>query len=120
MPPDEEILDDINVLLDVYESYIETRVTGGLQETEQEQSSSISELGQEKPKDALDLKNLIDYISSEGFVFEPWHIAAYITALRTKPFAMLAGVSGTGKSKVPALVAKATGGVSSLIAVRPD
>ncbi len=60
------------------------------------------------------------YVSSEGFIFEPWQIASYITALRTKPFVILAGVSGTGKSKLPALVSKATGGVVELIPVRPD
>ncbi len=59
-------------------------------------------------------------IAECGYIFEPWQIAAYITALRTKPFVILAGVSGTGKSKLPALVAKATGGESRLISVRPD
>ena len=33
---------------------------------------------------------------------------------------ILAGVTGTGKSKLPALVAEATGGASRLIPVRPD
>jgi len=66
------------------------------------------------------IQRVIEYIAGRGFVFEPWQIAAYITALRTKPFVILAGVSGTGKSKLPALVAQATGGNSQLIAVRPD
>jgi len=60
------------------------------------------------------------YVSTEGFIFEPWQIASYITALRTKPFVILAGVSGTGKSKLPALIGKATGGIVELIPVRPD
>lgn len=66
------------------------------------------------------LENIIASISNTGFVFEPWQIAAYITALRTKPFVILAGVTGTGKSKLPDLVSKATSGVSKLISVRPD
>jgi AAA domain (dynein-related subfamily) len=66
------------------------------------------------------LDDVVTYVSSRGFIFEPWQIAAYITALRTKPFVILAGVSGTGKSKLPALIADATGGVSQLIPVRPD
>ena len=66
------------------------------------------------------LENIRQWIASKGFFFEPWQVAAYVTALRTKPFVILAGVSGTGKSKLPALVAEATGGVPKLIPVRPD
>lgn len=66
------------------------------------------------------LSSLIEHIASQGFIFEPWQIAAYVTALRTKPFVILAGVSGMGKSKLPALISQATGGNSHLIPVRPD
>ncbi len=64
--------------------------------------------------------NLILAIEQTGFNFEPWQIACYITALRTKPFLILAGVSGSGKSQLPKLIATATGGYSELIPVRPD
>lgn len=67
-----------------------------------------------------EFEKLLDYIHSSGFVFEPWQVAAYVTALRTKPFVILAGISGTGKSKLPALVAKGTGGQPNLISVKPD
>jgi hypothetical protein len=63
---------------------------------------------------------LIKAIGRRGFVFEPWQVAAYVAALRTKPFVILAGVSGTGKSKLPALVCEATGGHRQLLPVRPD
>jgi hypothetical protein len=63
---------------------------------------------------------LIDNINRSGFYFEPWQIAAYITALRTKPFVILAGISGTGKTKLPHLVAEALGMKSVTIPVRPD
>ena len=65
-------------------------------------------------------QELIQAVESAGFVFEPWQIAAYVTAVRTKPFVILAGVTGTGKSKLPAIVARLTGGQSDLIPVRPD
>lgn len=64
--------------------------------------------------------NLGQVIEHTGFTFEPWQIACYVTALRTKPFLILAGVSGSGKSQLPQLVANATGGVFELIPVRPD
>lgn len=64
---------------------------------------------------------LIAEIEARGFVYQPWQVAAYVTALRTKPFVILAGVSGTGKSKLPMLVAELTGAVAPRrVAVRPD
>lgn len=66
------------------------------------------------------IEEIHKYITSKGFQFEPWQIAAYVTALRTKPFVILAGVTGTGKSKLPKLVSDATGDDSKLISVRPD
>ncbi|MEO0559853.1 MAG: AAA family ATPase [Bacteroidota bacterium] len=69
---------------------------------------------------ALELARCIDAIESRGFVYEPWQIAAYVTAMRTKPFVLLAGVTGVGKSRLPVLVEEATGGASTLIPVRPD
>ena len=68
--------------------------------------------------DAFEL--LLKHVAATGFVFEPWHLAAYVTALRTKPFVILAGVSGTGKSKLPQLVAAATGAQFQRVSVRPD
>ncbi len=69
---------------------------------------------------SLAVERLIHDISLYGFTFEPWQIATYVTAIRTKPFVILAGVSGTGKSKLPSLIAKHTGGASTRISVRPD
>jgi len=77
---------------------------------------------EEKQPFNLDEKvsELIQTILSQGYTFEPWQIATYVCALKTKPFVILAGVSGTGKSKLPSLIAKATGAERLLIPVRPD
>lgn len=50
--------------------------------------------------------NIVEYCRSRGFNFEPQLLARYIAALLTKPFVILAGVSGTGKSKLAELVAE--------------
>src|SRR6266511_2465180 len=63
---------------------------------------------------------LIDFIGGRGFIFEPWQIAAFVTAVRTKPFVILAGISGTGKSKLASLIAQGTGSELTLVPVRPD
>lgn len=62
---------------------------------------------------------VVEYCRSRGFPFEPDLIARYIAALLTKPFVILAGVSGTGKSKLAELVAEfysatATGGTGAV------
>ena len=69
---------------------------------------------------AAALERLVQTLAAQGFRFEPWEVAAYVTALRTKPFVLLAGVTGVGKSRLPVLVADATGGVATVLPVRPD
>src|SRR5690606_38685820 len=66
------------------------------------------------------MERLVAAIAVRGFVYEPWEVAAFVTALRTKPFVVLAGVTGVGKSRLPHLVAEATGGGATLLPVRPD
>jgi hypothetical protein len=60
------------------------------------------------------------YTEQAGFVYEPWQVAAFVTAVRTKPFVVLAGVSGLGKTKLPRLVAEATGADLRITPVKPD
>jgi len=49
---------------------------------------------------------VVDYCIAQGFPFDPDLIARYLASLLTKPFVILAGVSGTGKSKLAELVAE--------------
>jgi len=66
------------------------------------------------------IQHVIDYVASQGYTFEPWQIAAYITAVRTKPFVILAGISGTGKTKLPRLIAEATGASFAVVPVQAN
>jgi hypothetical protein len=67
------------------------------------------------------MHDLVRSIRQSGFIYQPWQIACYVTALRTKPFLILAGVSGTGKTKLPRLIAAFTGAFEPVrVAVRPD
>lgn len=66
------------------------------------------------------IEKLIDFVSAQGYRFAPWQVVTYVMAMRTKPFVILAGATGTGKSKLPKLVAQGTGGRSHLVPVRPD
>lgn len=50
--------------------------------------------------------SVFEYCRAQGFPFEPDLIARYIAAALTKPLVILAGVSGTGKSKLAELIAE--------------
>lgn len=112
IPDDNSIIEDIESVLKVYDMYINP--THKIAETQKRNDN------QSKFELNTEFEKLLDYIQSSGFVFEPWQVAAYVTALRTKPFVILAGISGTGKTKLPSLVAKGTGGHPNLISVKPD
>ncbi|PKM81988.1 MAG: hypothetical protein CVU89_06515 [Firmicutes bacterium HGW-Firmicutes-14] len=71
------------------------------------------------------IENVCRYISKKGFIYDPSLIKNFYLCLRTKPFIILAGISGTGKSKLAELFAEAVGATSengqyTLIPVRPD
>jgi hypothetical protein len=64
------------------------------------------------------------FIAAKGFHFPPLAVASYYCALKAKPFAILAGLSGTGKTRLTTLLAE---GLTEktltqylLLPVRPD
>lgn len=66
-----------------------------------------------------------NYITAEGYEYSRDIIKNLYLSLRTKPFVILYGISGTGKSKLVELFAKALGAsredeTYNLIPVRPD
>lgn len=65
-------------------------------------------VGVQEAKSALpnNAEDVWSYCRSQGFEFSPDLLARYIASLACKPFVILAGVSGTGKSKLAELVAE--------------
>ena len=66
-----------------------------------------------------------NYIISKGFNYTKELICNFYLSLKTKPFVILSGISGTGKSKIVELFAEAVGANRDnerfkLIPVRPD
>lgn len=55
-----------------------------------------------------DIKNLFFQNNNENMPFVSIEQAKYLSALRTKPFLLLAGISGTGKSRIVRKLAQAT------------
>lgn len=71
------------------------------------------------------LTHIREYISARGYYFNDETIANYHVCLKTRPFVILAGLSGTGKSKLSQLYAEALGhptrdGRYLRVAVRPS
>ncbi len=106
----------LDKVLEAYDAYLTAKESGdeALQVAEPAAAYDLSAFNR-----AEAMEQLLAYIDGQGFVYEPWEVAAYVTALRTKPFVILAGVTGTGKSQLPKLVEAGTGGRSRLVPVRP-
>ena len=74
----------------------------------------------------LEISNQIQkYITSKGFIYNNKDLNNFYLSLKTKPFVILAGISGTGKSKLVKLFANAIGATSengqyNIISVKPD
>jgi len=68
---------------------------------------------------------IYNYITSKGFYYTKDLITNFYLSLKTKPFVILSGISGTGKSKIVELFAEAVGANRDnqrfqLVPVRPD
>lgn len=66
------------------------------------------------------IKHITDYIKAQGFEYSGDNIENLYLSLKAKPFVILAGISGTGKSKLVKLFAEAIGAQYKMIPVRPD
>lgn len=71
------------------------------------------------------IEHIYDYINGQGFYYDIDTIKNFYLSLKTKPFVLLAGISGTGKSKLVELFAEAIGATCEngryiIIPVRPD
>ncbi len=73
------------------------------------------------------LERFFDFVAGKGFYFTDELLTNYIFSLKTKPFVILSGISGTGKTKIAQLFAEfmcpdgtSDGSHYCFISVRPD
>ena len=77
--------------------------------------------GGEKEMTTKEKINVIkSYIAAKGFNYEGDLIENFYLSLKSKPFVILAGTSGTGKTRLVKLFAEAIGAEMQLVPVRPD
>lgn len=69
----------------------------------------------------VDIINKVEnYIKNQGYNYTYNQLSNLYLSLKTKPFTILAGISGTGKSKIIRLLADSINANYTLISVRPD
>ena len=112
IPSEEELTTDLSKMMDIYKEYA-LPDGGDLPITPyQEKKQKVTE------KEAIEY--IKSYISSRGFTYSDGMIENFYLSLKSKPFVILAGTSGTGKTKLVELFAAAIGAEYSLVSVRPD
>lgn len=72
-------------------------------------STIISKMGGRRMEEKALLDYIHSYVTAKGYYFEPETLYNYHICLKTRPFVILAGLSGTGKSKLTQLYAEALG-----------
>ncbi|HEO8419801.1 TPA: hypothetical protein VBX77_001774 [Yersinia enterocolitica] len=72
------------------------------------------------PGDTSIIQRILDVAEQGNYEFSTEMIQGFIAAMRSTRFIILKGLSGTGKTSLPKIVAHALGGVCETIAVQPS
>lgn len=119
LPDDEELERDLEALLKAYKRYADGH-------NEPSPEPPPPEPGNEKktnndlPSFANIITELRKRVRAKGFFYPEDQFQAFCISLKTKPFVLLAGISGTGKTRLVELVARQFGVEERTIPVRPD
>ena len=120
VPPEKELQADLFNMIQIYRDFAEYQKNPNKKPREFE-----------KPGDAKvatvkeTIQNIKKYIAAKGFSYEDGLIENFYLSLKSKPFVILAGTSGTGKTRLVKLFAEAIGannanGRYQMVSVRPD
>lgn len=115
-----EVIKDLNDMILVYNNYYNKIFKKNEEISEEIKNISNGESSMQK-----NIIQIEKYIRSKGFIFTIEDLSNFYLSLKTKPFLILAGISGTGKSKLVKLFSEAIKATSSnnrysIIGVKPD
>jgi 5-methylcytosine-specific restriction enzyme B len=111
MPSDERLWHDLQQMIGYYEKYVEIKM-------------NMKPISESHSYETI-VNHIHSYISGKGFYYTKEEVANLFLSLKTKPFVILSGISGTGKTKIVQWLAESVGateenGRFTLIPVRPD
>ncbi|WP_273127558.1 MrcB family domain-containing protein [Bacillus weihaiensis] len=116
MPPEDQLIKDLEEMVGYYEEFIM-------------KNDTKKDIVADPPASYYSMSEIIEqintYIASKGFYYQKEEIINLFLSLKTKPFVIISGISGTGKTKIVQWFAESIGatednGQFSLIPVRPD
>ena len=118
LPEDEKLYSDLNKFIEAYKAYYDkVFLTSEENNVQVEEGEGELQVGQQ-------IERIFEYINSKGFVYDEKLLKNFYLSLKSKPFVLLAGTSGTGKTRLVRLFAEAIGAYGSgrykQIAVKPD
>lgn len=118
LPEDEKLYSDLNKFIEAYKAYYDKVFL--LQNDIGEQVKE----GEEELQVEQIIERISDYTNAKGFVYDEKLLKNFYLSLKSKPFVLLAGTSGTGKTRLVRLFAEAIGAYGSgrykQVAVKPD
>ena len=128
LPDEKELLEDLSKMMDIYQEYVQINTD---EESGLEQNDALARVDKERllreegePDMQMTTRDKIGqiktYIASKGFSYEDGLIENFYLSLKSKPFVILAGTSGTGKTRLVKLFAEAIGAEYKMVSVRPD
>ena len=115
LPQDKVLFEDLSKFIEAYKTYYEKVFISENEDSGEESKKDLSVKDQ--------LLTIATYIRSKGFYYSDDMLANFYLSLKSKPFVLLAGTSGTGKTRLVRLFADAIGasdGRYKQVAVKPD
>lgn len=127
LPDDSELRDDLYQMIEIYSKYYEKcfRINDENEINQDKQGIELIKGVLKNMSEKEVVENIYKYIGKRGFVYSVETIKNLYLSLKSKPFVILAGISGTGKSKIVKMFSEALGATTEngrykLIPVRPD
>ncbi len=118
MPSGEQLVKDLKKMLALYSEY-SSSIGNNSNTTEDDNTDFLIEVEHElTPKETIE--HIQNYISFRGFTYPYNLIENFYLSLKSKPFTILAGTSGTGKTRLVKLFAEAIHAHYKMVPVRPD
>lgn len=112
IPDEMELQDDLARMMEIYREYAG--------ENPKTDTDGLAQGGGKKLETKDVIARIKMYIASRGFRYGDGLVENFYLSLKSKPFVILAGTSGTGKTRLVQLFAQAIGAVYKMVPVRPD